>query len=121
MPRPKGFTNKIRPAETIKPDAKRFLRKLMRARAADDGELPHEFLLRIARGEAITMTNGVIFEPNIDMRIHCAIACAPYWAPKLAQIEAKVEQETTYRISQDPLTPTEWDELYGAKEEEDFN
>lgn len=70
--------------------------------ALDAGMLPHEFLLRIVRGEPIKQKR---FEPILDVdgqptgefrvvedelyptlpeRIECAKAAAPYYAPRLA-------------------------------------
>lgn len=46
------------------------------------GELPHEFLLRVVRGEPI---NGEV-QP-VDVRIDAAKAAAPFFAPKLSSIE----------------------------------
>lgn len=62
------------------------------------GLLPHEILLSFARGEPqiersmnpITkeITEHVIF-PDSAMRTQCANWCAPYYAPKLAQVQHK--------------------------------
>lgn len=65
------------------------------ARAAETGELPHEFLLRIARGEPIDQkvkgANGEIvmtqITPSFDDRRDAAKAAAPYFAAKLSNIE----------------------------------
>ena len=46
------------------------------------GLLPHEFLLKISRGGRI---DGV--KPDMAMRIGCAKAAAPYYAPKLSAVE----------------------------------
>jgi hypothetical protein len=46
------------------------------------GLLPHEFLLKISRGGRI---DGV--KPDLAMRIGCAKAAAPYYAPKLSAVE----------------------------------
>lgn len=46
------------------------------------GILPHEFLLKISRGGRI---DGV--KPDMAMRISCAKAAAPYYAPKLSAVE----------------------------------
>lgn len=53
-----------------------------RRRAALTGELPHQFLLRIMRGEVI---NGE--KPSIQLRVDCAKAAAPYYAPKLSAVQ----------------------------------
>jgi len=62
-----------------------------RAAVAAQSELPHVFLLRIMRGEAISQffmdDNGQIVEtqwiPSREERIDAAKAAAPYHAPKL--------------------------------------
>lgn len=55
-------------------------------------ELPHEFLLRIMRGEEFSETtidaygNEIIrkFRPTLQMRMQAAKIAAPYLAPRLA-------------------------------------
>ena len=62
-----------------------------RKRARDSGELPHEFLLRVARGEGVDLVeeteDGSLRErtyyPSFTDRVECATACANYFAPKL--------------------------------------
>ena len=62
-----------------------------RKRARDSGELPHEFLLRVARGEPIELydknSNGEVAEythyPTFGDRVEAATSCANYFAPKL--------------------------------------
>ena len=62
-----------------------------RKRARDTGELPHEFLLRVARGEGIDLIeekeDGSLKErtyyPNFTDRVEAATSCANYFAPKL--------------------------------------
>jgi hypothetical protein len=56
--------------------------KKARTEAAASGELPHEFLLRISRGEEV---GG--FRPEFKDRMAAAIAAAPYFAPKMAATE----------------------------------
>lgn len=72
------------------------LSKAARELAASTGELPHEFLLRVARGEVISTdvmdpTSGELKKiyqvPELPMRIDAAKAAAPYFAPKLSAIE----------------------------------
>ncbi len=66
-----------------------------RLRAMEQGDLPHEFLLRVSRGELIKTKvvdeDGVITfrydQPDLDKRIDAAKAAAPYYAPKLATVE----------------------------------
>jgi hypothetical protein len=50
-----------------------------REEAEKTGELPHEFLLRVSRGESI---DG--HEPGFSERIDAAKAAAPYFAPRLS-------------------------------------
>jgi hypothetical protein len=54
----------------------------MREWAARSGELPHIFLLRIARGEKI---DG--YKPTFQERIEAAKSCAPFLVPRLRHIE----------------------------------
>lgn len=64
--------------------------------ARSTGLLPHEILLSFARGEPqiersvnpITkeVTEHTIY-PDATMRAQCANWCAPYFAPKLAQVQ----------------------------------
>lgn len=80
------------------------------SRAKSSGELPHEFLLRIVRGEKIGETS-----PSLEQRIHAAIASAPYFAPKLTAIEQRVENHVKAVISSEPLTTEEWMAKYGVE------
>lgn len=62
-----------------------------RKQARESGELPHEFLLRVARGEPIDIVElneeglriAKIYYPTFSDRVECANACANYFAPKL--------------------------------------
>ena len=56
-----------------------------RKRAALSGDLPHEFLLGIMRGNCV-WHDGVKIRPSLEMRIDCAKAAAPFYSPKLAQV-----------------------------------
>lgn len=63
--------------------------------AAESGELPHEFLLRMTRGEVITRKvadekgniTEVVEHYDLDARRAAAVAAAPYFASKLATVE----------------------------------
>lgn len=57
-----------------------------RAKAQETGELPHEFLLRVMRGEEI---DGSL--PEFKDRMAAAVAAAPYYAPKLSSVDHKGE------------------------------
>jgi hypothetical protein len=50
-----------------------------RDEATKTGELPHEFLLRVSRGEKIGE-----HEPGFLERVDAAKAAAPYFAPRLS-------------------------------------
>ncbi|MEB2499549.1 hypothetical protein [Burkholderia cenocepacia] len=66
-----------------------------RERAAQTGELPHEFLLRVVRGEDAffdsVQVNGESVEiqrkPTFAERVDAAKAAAPYFQPRLAATE----------------------------------
>ena len=92
--RPKGSANKAN--------------KLAIEKAREGGELPHEFLLRIARGESI---DGEA--PSLTMRVDAAKAAAPYFAPKLAQVTQEIETKITGVVSAEPMTEEEWVAAYG--------
>lgn len=53
-----------------------------REEAAKTGQLPHEFLLAVSRGEKVGE-----YEPTFEDRLDAAKAAAPYYAPKLAAVE----------------------------------
>ena len=83
------------------------------AKAKAGGELPHQFLLRIVRGEAIDGER-----PPLQMRISAAIAAAPYFAPRLAVMEAQIETNIRAVISSKPLSTAEFVERYLKKDDE---
>lgn len=58
----------------------------------DSGELPHEFLLRVSRGDPIAHGKdkdgkAILYQPTFSERILCAKDAAPYFAPKLTAVE----------------------------------
>lgn len=67
-----------------------------RRKAQETGELPHEFLLRVCRGEVV---KGWAWDPvkrcavevyesaDLNTRVDAAKACASYFAPKLGAVE----------------------------------
>ncbi len=70
--------------------------KEARERARETGELPHEFLLRIAQGQVITRKvvdplSGkeveVVENYDFEARKDAAKAAAPYFAPKISTVE----------------------------------
>lgn len=68
------------------------LNKNIRQMARMSGQLPHEFLLHVCRGEVVVEKylddEGLVQErevyPDIGMRIDAAKAAAPFFAPKLS-------------------------------------
>lgn len=91
-----------RPNSGPKPGSKQIMTALAQAEAKLAGLLPHEWLLKVVRGEPIEQhyvvdvidkkTGVVIGEevhskmvyPSLDMRADAAKAAAPYYAPRLA-------------------------------------
>ena len=67
-----------------------------REEAAKRGELPHEFLLRVARGDEI---DG--HSPTFAERIDAAKAAAQYFAPRLtsAHVEAAIRPKSVRELS----------------------
>jgi len=56
-----------------------------REEAAKTGDLPHEFLLQVMRGNRIAG-----HKPTFAERMDAAKAAAPYYAPRLAAVAANV-------------------------------
>lgn len=86
--------------------------------ARSTGELPHEFLLRVSRGETIQIGltkkgKPKFYTPSFSARFNAAVAAAPYFQPKLASVEQKVEG-TVGVISSEPMDEKDWLEKYGA-------
>jgi len=67
-----------------------------REQAMTTGDLPHEFLLRVARGEEI---DGHI--PTFAERIDAAKAAAQYFAPRLtaAHVDAAIRPKSVRELS----------------------
>lgn len=96
--RPKGAVN-------------RFSAKAVEV-AQKTGELPHEFLLRVMRGEVI---DG--HSPTFDERMAAAQAAAPYYAPKLAAVEQRGGTSIMSVISAVPMTKEQWVAKYVTPKE----
>jgi hypothetical protein len=79
--------------------------------AISTGEMPHEFLLRVARGEYIQHGEELIL-PDFKVRCRAAEQVAAYYAPRLAQIEQKVESTQNHVISGEPLTQGQFEQKY---------
>lgn len=65
-------------------------------RAKVTGELPHEFLLRVSRGEPIDGDS-----PSLQMRVDAAKAAAPYFAARLTVTELEVHDPNDPRLMTD--------------------
>ena len=82
------------------------------------GEMPHEILLRYARGhldpEELEAEGWDKVPPSF--RAECASKAAPYYIPRLAQIEAKVHSEVVHVIESEPLTIEQWSSQYATPE-----
>lgn len=84
--------------------------------AADEGLLPHEILLKVARGESLTIKKLRIvkykggdkrgeeksrswvteeYYPTFSERIDCAKSAAPYFAPKLVSQTVTPDKKTS--------------------------
>ena len=102
-------------------DAPRLLPAVARAKAMQEGILPHEWLLKVARGEGIEQhvweeirdeddelvsrkLVKVTLYPDIELRIDAAKAAAPYYAPRLvAQTVGVVGSIDTARLTDEEL------------------
>ncbi len=69
--------------------------------------LPHEFLCAVAQGREL---DG--HKPTFPERLEAAKAAAPFYAPKLANIEHQGESVRSYIISPDPLSIEDWEKKY---------
>lgn len=77
-----------------KPGSLNKASRAVRAKAAEEGQLPHELLLDWARGTAkvkdFVKVDGEVVEierfPTFEERIDAAKAAAPFYAPKLAAV-----------------------------------
>lgn len=98
-------------------------------KAREKGLLPHEWLLKVMHGDMEIVEEKALVAPGVDgsevtvvvrrrptfeERLDAAKAAAPYFAPKLAAIEQKVEVEIESVISAEPLTIEEWDARYAS-------
>ncbi len=97
---------------------------MAREQAAVTGLLPHEWLLRVARGEPIMhtyekvvtsaqakktgKTTEVVTEAvyaSFDMRLDAAKAAAPYYAPKLSAQTVSLPDPIHASLSSAPIPP----------------
>jgi len=90
-------------------------------KAASEGLMPHEILLKAARGEAFTVRKLVIIKyksgpnrgeekerrweeetyyPTFNEQIECARSAAPFFAPRLATQTVKTDENTADALTE---------------------
>lgn len=91
----------------IQQEAAKLIKQVSAESKAEGKELPHMYLLRISQNKSLPL----------EIRMQAAQQAAPYFAPKLAAIEQKIETRENIKwvISDKPLTPQEWVDTYGDK------
>lgn len=112
-----------------------------RQKALEGGELPHEFLIRVARGEPVKQRRLIIklhkrgpkagqeasrewveedYYAGFDQRIECAKAAAPFCAPRFASIEPKDPDEGDKKPSGVMVVPVmsmdDWEEITSVQQ-----
>ncbi|CAE6958822.1 hypothetical protein R70211_06785 [Paraburkholderia domus] len=113
-----------RPGAGRKPGSVARMMEDARDKAAETGELPHEFLLRVVRGEDtfddyVTVRGKPLMrkrKPSFAERMDAAKAAAPYYQPRLAhadiahtghftleQVAASVAPQTTVAVAKEVL------------------
>jgi hypothetical protein len=82
-----------------------------REEAAKSGQLPHEFLLSVARGEEV---DG--YRPTFAERMDAAKVAAPYYAPRLGTLHVEMEQQgpTELAVPDGDLSTMPRPDLYRA-------
>jgi len=91
---------------------KGFSEEQIRRAKAEKLLLPHELLLLWA--------NGVTFgglSPTESQQIYAAVAAAPYYAPKLANVQVKQDVRVKAVISAQPMTQRQWEAKYLESQE----
>jgi hypothetical protein len=88
-------------------DAREISKRAVERARATKCLKPHELLYYWANGVFI---GGL--QPDPDQQIAAAIAAAPYYAPKLANIELKAEHHVKAVIGAVPLTAEQWASKY---------
>ena len=69
--------------------------------------LPHELLLLWSNGIAFGGLN-----PTEAQQIYAAVAAAPYYAPKLANVQVKQDVRVRAVVSAQPMTQQQWEAKY---------
>ena len=91
---------------------KGFSEEQIRKAKAQKLLLPHELLLLWANGIAF---GGL--EPTEAQQIYAAVAAAPYYAPKLANVAVKQDVRVRAVISAQPMTQQQWQDKYLKSQE----
>lgn len=76
-----------RPGAGRKPGSVNKMTLKAREEAAKSGQLPHEFVLAVARGEEI---DG--YRPTFAERVDAAKVAAPYFAPRLGTLQVATDE-----------------------------
>ena len=74
--------------------------------------LPHELLLLWSNGIAFGGLN-----PTESQQIYAAVAAAPYYAPKLANVQVKQDVRVRAVVSAQPMTQQKWEAKYLESQE----
>ena len=109
-PKRKRGRPRKKPDEPVK--LKGFSEEQIRKAKAEKLLLPHELLLLWA--------NGVTFgglSPTESQQIYAAVAAAPYYAPKLANVQVKQDVRVRAVISAQPMTQQQWEAKYLESQE----
>ena len=107
--RPRGRPKK-KPDEPVK--LKGFSEEQIRKAKAEKLLLPHELLLLWANGVAF---GGL--SPTESQQIYAAVAAAPYYAPKLANVSVKQDVRVRAVVSAQPMTQQQWEAKYLESQE----
>ena len=109
-PKRKRGRPKKKPDEPVK--LKGFSEEQIRKAKAEKLLLPHELLLLWA--------NGVSFgglSPTEAQQIYAAVAAAPYYAPKLANVQVKQDVRVRAVVSAQPMSQQQWEAKYLESQE----
>lgn len=105
---------------------------IMKRMMEETGELPHEFLLRVMRGEIEVsvpiqvdvkdengkrtgekVTEWVKQVPDLAMRVDAAKAAAPFYAPKLAAMNIDITQQNNVTLTSITLIKKDTQQVEG--------
>jgi hypothetical protein len=109
-PKRKRGRPKKKPDEPVK--LKGFSEEQIRKAKAEKLLLPHELLLLWANGVSFGGLN-----PTEAQQIYAAVAAAPYYAPKLANVQVKQDVRVRAVVSAQPMTQQQWEAKYLESQE----